>query len=151
MNELTAADWAILWRAMHAAFRSGGNDDASALADIALNPVTAPHSDRMLAALSEGWTRRRRSTTAPIDRWMHRCATSPAGGVPVVRSPGWRWTRTPRWPPRPVNWRLGRASLDDTMLMANLSDPAASSRDRIASLRHLHRDEARRAAVLNVR
>ena len=154
MNELTAADRAILWRAMHAAFRSGGNDDASALADIALNPRygTALRQDA-LAALSE---------------WMDPSVRDRVNGAhrPVDASmrdeSGWRGVLGRAIPrlamdedaalatsARELAAREGIA-LDDTMLMANLSDPAASSRDRIASLRHLHRDEARRAAVLDV-
>ena len=37
-NGLTPADRSILWRAINAAFRAGGNDEASAIAAVALNP-----------------------------------------------------------------------------------------------------------------
>ncbi len=148
------SDIAILRRALYAAMRSGQPEDAMSVARVVLepgNPATM-----------------RREALLVLDEWMSPSVRDRVNGAyrPVDvqgrDEEAWRATLSLLLPALLEDHDQDLASmarelaveheiqLDDTAAMAMLSDPDASSRDRVASLRQLHRDEDRREHVVNM-
>ena len=152
-GELSPPERSILWRAVNAAFRSGRPEDASAVADIALHTGYDAELRRdALSALAE-WIQ-------PSARDRVNGAYRPVDTVERDEA-AWRGVLGRAIPrlAQDEDAELASAArelaasqdiaLDDGMLLANLRDTGAPSRDRIASLRHLHRDKSRRTEVLD--
>jgi len=145
---------AILRRALNAAMRSGQPEDAMSVARVALEPGN-PASMRREALLVLG-------------EWMSPSVRDRVNGayrpVDIMErdEEAWRTTMSLLLPSLLEDHDQDLASLarelavehdiklDDSAAMATLSDPGATSRDRIASLRQLHRNPERREQAVNI-
>ncbi|MEE3001697.1 MAG: PVC-type heme-binding CxxCH protein [Planctomycetota bacterium] len=154
VDSYSPSEIAILRRALNAAMRSGQPEDSMSVARVVLEPGNpAPMRREALLVLGE-WM-------SPSVRDRVNGAHRPVD-VQGRDEEAWRTTLSLLLPALLEDHDQDLASLarelaveheiqlDDTAAMATLSEPGAPSRDRVASLRQLHRDKDRRDHVVNI-